>query len=230
VRRGSPVKLYGFKLHDYNEDYYRIYERARHVELDKIPSFRLLKQFLSVKPDERILDAGCGVGHLLDYLLTGSSARGIGVDHSAAALRTASSHFPRSLYSRQDLTAIGLKDGAFDKIICFNAIEHIANQEQVMWEFDRLLKPGGHLVIGTNIKDSLAWWLYQFFIGEHTHVREFAVNEFLEFVGRYFEVIEYRKSSGVFRFSPPVSWIFHYFLLGDIIALCRKKNDGSARG
>jgi 2-polyprenyl-3-methyl-5-hydroxy-6-metoxy-1,4-benzoquinol methylase len=193
-------KFRDFCLRNYDEKYYRIYEKAWQVDLDRIPSFHLLKKFLDPHPGERILDAGCGTGHLLHYLINGSAATGSGVDFSKAALKTAT-----------------------DQITCFNVIEHVAEQDRVMDEFKRVLKNKGLLAIGTNIKDSFAWRLYQLFIGEHTHVKEFSVKEFLSFLRRHFDVVAYRKSSGVFRFGPPISWIFHHLFLGDIIALCRNR-------
>jgi SAM-dependent methyltransferase len=218
-----PVrKPFTFKLVDYDDNYYRIYEKVGTVTLDKIPSFRLIKRFLSVESEDWVLDAGCGAGHLLEYVVAESNASGVGMDFSSPAMRLAKVASPRSLFIKQDLTAIGFKEGVFEKILCFNVIEHIADQEKVLWELDRILKPNGLLVIGTNIKDSLAWRLYQRFIGDHTHVKEFTVKEFLDFIGRTFQIIDYRRSSGVFRFRPPISWIFHHVLLGDIIVLCKK--------
>jgi len=215
-------EFFNFKLHEYNSEYYRIYDKALEVDLNQIPSFRLLKKYLDVKSGEFILDAGCGIGHLLNYLICGTGALGFGIDFSEAALARAQKKYPLSRYSRQDLKEIGFKASFFDKIVCFNVIEHIAEQANVMHEFRRILKPGGFLIIGTNIRDSVAWRLYQLCIGEKTHIREFSVQEFLDFLGQYFEIVNYKKSSGFFRFGPPLSWIFHYIFHGDILALCRK--------
>ena len=216
-------KILNFSLKEYDEKYYRIYERAWRVDLDRIPSFNLLKKFLDPHPGERVLDAGCGTGHLLRHLINGSGAIGYGIDFSKAALKVATERYPMKRYMLMDTRDLAIQDKTFDKITCFNVIEHIAEQDRVMSEFKRILKKNGLLAIGTNIRDSIAWRLYQLFIGEHTHVREFSVEEFLAFLGRHFDVVTYRKSSGVFRFSPPISWIFHYIFLGDIIVLCRNK-------
>jgi len=214
---------FDFKLHAYDDDYYRIYDKLADVDFGKIPSFRLLRHFLDVQTGERVLDAGCGDGHLLAYVTAAKNAFATGVDGSRAALERGRQMFPQTAFARQDLRALAFKDESFDKILCFNVIEHIAAQERVMAEFQRVLKPGGLLVAGTNIKDSIQWWLYQKFIGEHTHVHEFSVPEFLTFVSRFFCVRAYRKSSGVFRFKPPLSWVSHHLFKGDIIVCCRKE-------
>jgi SAM-dependent methyltransferase len=209
--------IFGFRLTRYDSEYYRIYDKAQGIPLGRIPSFRLLKELLDLRPGELLLDAGCGAGHQLRYFLDGSDASGLGVDASPAALDLVRQRFPELAVSQQDLRSLELADASVDKIVCFNVIEHIDGQDQVMQEFQRVLKPGGVLVMGTNIRDSIAWKLYQAFIGEHTHVREFTVREFAEFVGGHFRVETVRKSSGVFRFGPPIDWIFHYILLGDVI-------------
>lgn len=223
--KGLPMKgFFGFKLTTYDSDYYRIYDRARQVPLARIPSFRALRALLDLKPGETLLDAGCGAGHQLDFYLAGSGATGAGVDHSEAALHEASTHFPALRLSRQDIRCLALEDACIDKIVCFNVIEHLCagDQELAMDEFWRVLKPAGSLVIGTNIRNSLAWKLYQAFIGEHTHLREFTAGEFKDFVASRFTVDACLKSSGVFRFGPPVDWIFHYLLLGDVIVRAHK--------
>jgi 2-polyprenyl-3-methyl-5-hydroxy-6-metoxy-1,4-benzoquinol methylase len=216
------MKLFNFNLRKYDDQYYKIYDKALTRNFDSIPSFRLLKKYIDLRPGEILLDAGCGAGHQLNYFLGDQRAFGLGVDMSASALWLAAGRFPGRFFSMQNLRALALRSGSVDKIVCFNVIEHISEQEEVMREFWRILKPGGSLVIGTNIRDSLAWKLYQLAIGEHTHVREFTVAEFTGFLKDFFTVVEHRRSSGVFRFAPPLSWLFHYVLLGDVIALCRK--------
>lgn len=211
------MRLFSFKLNRYDSEYYRIYDKAQGAPLARIPSFRLLRDLLDLKPGEVLLEAGCGAGHQMRFFLEDSGAQGLGIDFSPVALELAARRCPNLALSRQDLRSLGLRDASVDKIVCFNVIEHIDEQDRVMREFQRVLKPGGALVMGTNIRDSIAWKLYQAFIGEHTHIREFTVNEFREFASEYFEVLTCRKSSGVFRFGPPVDWIFHYFLLGDVI-------------
>jgi len=208
--------MYDFKLEKYDKEYYRIYERLDKVNFDKIPSFRWIKERISVPPGGKLLEAGCGDGHLLNYFCR-NGFTGIGIDLTHYALKIAMERYNKNNYINTDLRALSFKTESFDVITCFNVIEHIGEQDKVMEEFRRIMKPGGVLIIGTNKVDSVCWWLYQKFIGERTHIKEFTVNEFIEFVSKYFTVDEYTISSGVFRFPPPISWIFHYLLKGDII-------------
>jgi len=213
--------IFQYKLRNYNEDYYLIYDRLNKVNFDKIPSFRWMKQQINAQKNDYILDAGCGVGHHLNYVCAGT-AEGVGVDSSEVALRIASSKFPRYRFEEQDLQNLYFEDERFDKIICFNVIEHIRNQDLVMKELKRVLKKNGTIVIGTNIRNSLCWKLYQMFITERTHEHEFTVREFVKFVSLYFRVEKTAVLSGVFRFKPPLVWLFHYWLKGDILIKGRK--------
>ncbi len=50
-----------------------------------------------------------------------------------------------TLYSNLD--SIPIKDGFFDAIICNAVLEHVDNPNQVMKEFNRVVKRGGHLYL-----------------------------------------------------------------------------------
>ena len=209
--------FFKFKLDDYNEDYYRIYEKRRKIDFSSIPSFRKMKSMLALSDGEKLLDAGCGDGNLLEFFCRGTACKGYGIDASDAAVGLAKKQYPDLDLSRQDLLKIDYPDNYFDKAVCYNVIEHIYDQEKVLAELKRVVKPGGTLILGTIIKDSLCWKLYQLLIGEHTHVREFNVREFVDFVGTVLTIKENAVTSGVFRLPPPFVWFFHYILKGDII-------------
>jgi len=208
--------MFKFNLCNYNQEYYKIYKPLFKTNLNKIPSFLRVKEWLDVRPNELILDAGCGTGHQLNYYC-GDATTGVGVDFSEVAIIIARENFTRHQFLLQDLTKLEFEDEKFDKIVCFNTIEHIQDQDKAMKELRRVLKKGGIIVMGTNIKDSLQWRLYQMFIGERTHTKEFSVRGFIGFVSRYFTILETKVSSGVFRIPFPIIWIFHYILKGDIL-------------
>ncbi|OFZ70011.1 MAG: hypothetical protein A3K03_09750 [Bdellovibrionales bacterium RIFOXYD1_FULL_44_7] len=211
-----------FNLRQYNAQYYEIYTVRRNTDLNKIPSFRWIKRMLDLQPGERLLDAGSGDGNLLRFLSEGVDVEGVGVDSADPAISIAQSSYPTLKFIKADLRQLPFPAGHFDKVVCFNVIEHITEQETVMREFQRILKPGGKIILGTNIRDSICWWLYQKTIGEHTHVREFTAKEFVRFVSGFFELKSSAKTSGVFRFPRLFIWIFHYFLKGDILVLATR--------
>ncbi len=206
-----------FELKEYNQEYYRIYKKRRETPLAELPSFRWIKEALALKDGDRLLDAGCGEGGVLDFLCQDREVKATGVDCSAIAIEQAQVFSPQNHYCHADLTSLPFPDAAFEKIVCYNVIEHIRDQDLAMRELKRVLVPGGVIVLGTNIRDSICWWLYQKLIGEHTHTREFSIREFREFVGSHFDITDLEKSSGVFRIPAPFRWVFHYILKGDVL-------------
>lgn len=115
---------------------------------------RLMAQ---VPPDEpvRILDAGTGFGQYAHFLLrTFPSARVHAVDvkrdYLARAERflRATPHAGRVTFAQDDLTDLQA-EGPFDLILSVDVMEHIEADETVFRNFERVLRPGGHVVINT---------------------------------------------------------------------------------
>lgn len=208
-------------LKSYPEAYDELYYRTHHsslfdLNLDLIPSFSLAKKWLNAQPGEVIFDAGCGIGYLLNYVCL-SVGRGIGVDFSHEAINQAANHYPKLNLVSGDLLRLSFRDNYFDKIICFNVIEHLQSQDKLLSELRRVLKQDGILVIGTNMKYAPCNLLYKLFKGDQTHEKELTISQFVSLVGRYFRVRATKKSSCVYRFTRPVNWIFHHLLRADIV-------------
>jgi SAM-dependent methyltransferase len=100
-----------------------------------------------VKPGQRVLEAGCGLGRLVAYL----SRRGIAIDaadYSHQALRGLKGRLPDSRVVSADVRALPYQAGTFDVCLSLGVLEH--NEEgpsQGLREAWRVLKPEGILVI-----------------------------------------------------------------------------------
>jgi 2-polyprenyl-3-methyl-5-hydroxy-6-metoxy-1,4-benzoquinol methylase len=97
----------------------------------------------------RILDVGCGVGYLLSALDPRWERHGTEVSPFAA--RQASEHAKLHL---GPLEAAGYPDGHFDVVVLYHVIEHIADPVSALREAYRILRPGGHMLVGTPDFDS----------------------------------------------------------------------------
>ena len=107
-----------------------------------------------IRPGDHVLDSACGLGYG-SYLLArlSSCASVLGVDGSDYAVRYAQMNFkavePRLSFDKawlpQDLSV--LQDRRFDVIVSFETLEHIADPEGLLAEFDRLLRPGGRVIV-----------------------------------------------------------------------------------
>ncbi len=110
---------------------------------------QLLKGNIDIEGD--ILDAGCGGGRNLIYLLRlGANVYGIDRDKVAVEevrrLANKISKYPESHFQVAELSHLPFNDQAFDCIIC-SAVLHFAESEthfrQMVEEMWRVLRPGG---------------------------------------------------------------------------------------
>lgn len=91
----------------------------------------------------RILDFGCGIGVLADLV---PADRYVGVDIDKESIQIAQKRLPgHSFFTVDEFEAEGL----FDSIVSLAVIEHVANPEELMSYFVRMLRSGGRIVLTT---------------------------------------------------------------------------------
>ncbi|HEV8472135.1 MAG TPA: glycosyltransferase [Methylomirabilota bacterium] len=92
----------------------------------------------------RLLDVGCGGGHLLTAL--GGGWRGIGTDlsHAACAAARAATGAP---VAQADAAALPFRDGSLDVVTLINVLDHTAAARATLQEAARVLRPGGLLAV-----------------------------------------------------------------------------------
>ncbi len=86
----------------------------------------------------RVLDLGCGTGHLGSEL----DRRGhdvVSIDLSMSDLLAGRP--PRAFQG--DATRLAVRDASFDGVICSNILEHTPTPALVFGEIERILRPGG---------------------------------------------------------------------------------------
>lgn len=92
-----------------------------------------------------ILDLGCGTGILFDMLRrkAGQSGSVTGVDFSLEMAQKAHRNFPFANVNVVDADAIMLPfaDSTFDMAVAFSAFPHFSDQQRVVDETHRVLKP-----------------------------------------------------------------------------------------
>jgi SAM-dependent methyltransferase len=106
---------------------------------------RDLLALLAPQPGERILDVGCGTGHLTAEIAR-SGAQVLGIDRSTAMIAQARENFRDLSFESHDVCALPF-DGEFDAIFSNAVLHWVRPPETAAAAMARALKPGGRLVL-----------------------------------------------------------------------------------
>lgn len=116
---------------------------------------RLLRQ-VGPQPGERLLDLACGTGIVARGAASriGATGRVVGLDRNRAMLAFARS-LPTAVdagmtWCEGDALALPLATGAFDVVICQQALQFFPDRAQAAREMRRVLVPGGRVGIVVN--------------------------------------------------------------------------------
>lgn len=119
-------------------------------EIDIYLFNQLLKE--RIQPGDRLLDAGCGEGRNLVYLLRGgwdvsaADRSASAVDSMRQLAERLAPRLPARRFRVEELDALSFEDGVFDVVIC-SAVLHFADDEahfdRIVEELWRVLRPGG---------------------------------------------------------------------------------------
>lgn len=144
---------------------------------------------LSLARGKRVLDAACGEGYG-SALLARVADDVTGIDLDEATIAHAATRYagvPRLRLRQGSVTAIEADDAAFDLIVSFETIEHLLEQERMLDEFRRVLKPDGLLVISSPDREA-----YNADAVEPNpyHVRELDREEFLALLRSRFPAVQ----------------------------------------
>jgi len=115
-----------------------------------------------------ILDFGCGDGSLATMLMQAGANSVHGVDLDERGLERFADRLERYSEPRRPTFSrstsgktIDVPDRAFDAIVCFDVMEHVIDYREIIFEWHRVLRPGGKVYI---------WWQpYWHPFGHHAH-------------------------------------------------------------
>jgi phosphatidylethanolamine/phosphatidyl-N-methylethanolamine N-methyltransferase len=140
-------KAYRVWANHYDKVYVKLLSRAQREAVDA-----------AVACGRDILEIGVGTGLTLPYFP--SDRRVVGVDLSEDMLRVAHAKVrEQGLGAVQglcvmDACRLGFADERFDAVTAQFVITLVPNPEQALGEMDRVLKPGGEIVISSRLVDS----------------------------------------------------------------------------
>lgn len=113
-----------------------------------------------------------------------------GVDISAEAVAHAHNKYQMKnlRYIEGNAAKINLPDNSYDVIVSFETIEHLSQQDEVISEFSRVLRPDGMLVLSSPNRP-----IYQKECGSNNefHIKELDFSELDHLLKKKFEFVEY---------------------------------------
>jgi ubiquinone/menaquinone biosynthesis C-methylase UbiE len=151
---------------------------------------------------KRVLDVACGTGYGTVHLANARAAQVDGFDCSREAINFAKHSWalPNAAFALAAANYLPVADASYDVYISFETIEHVEDDDALLREATRVLKPDGLLLVSTPNRDLLDPGIS---IDDKPfnrfHIREYCHDEFAEKLKKYFGSISWY---GQRRFSP----------------------------
>ena len=164
-----------------------------------------LDRFVELVGEGRIVELGCGPGHVSAYL-HGRGANVSGLDLSSEMVDQAKELFPEVEFRVGDMLALPLKDGSVEAVISFYSIVHFDSEqtERAFAEMARVLAPGGQagiaFHIGNDVIHRKEWFSERVDIDFRLH-EPATVRRQLELAGLTIESIDERDP-----YPPPIEF------------------------
>src|SRR5881628_877628 len=129
---------------------------------DALRRRRLVREALAVEAGHRVLDVGCGPGFYSAELLAEVGAKGavVGVDTSAAMLAAAARRcegLGDAAFHEGNATSLPVEDRGFDRALCVQVLEYVADVPAALAELYRVLRPRGRALVWDVDWSTLSW-------------------------------------------------------------------------
>ncbi|MFX0114430.1 MAG: class I SAM-dependent methyltransferase [Candidatus Hodarchaeota archaeon] len=118
-----------------------------------MPQLEAMLKILNLQSTDYVLDLGCGLGKITEYIATRTGARVLGIDFAEKVIHWAQRH-THSLdgnltFQVGDMNDLALPSSTFDAIIAIDTLYpwNVADQEVMIRKLKTLLKPTGQMGI-----------------------------------------------------------------------------------
>lgn len=109
-----------------------------------------------IDPTDEVLECACGTG-AITVCIAEKCRRVIATDFATGMLKQAARKcrkYSNVRFKRADITSIKCKDDRFDKVVAGNVIHLLPDPGKALVELERVVKPGGKIIIPTYINMS----------------------------------------------------------------------------
>jgi SAM-dependent methyltransferase len=108
-------------------------------------------RLLRLQSTECLVDLGCGEGYLTAALAP-YTRQCIGIDFAISALQVLRGQITHGMPEIDPVVAFGehlpLGTGSVDKLVCNHILEHVIDDDAILREIHRILRPGGLVLLG----------------------------------------------------------------------------------
>lgn len=162
-----------------------------HLELDRLAAERGLDPNHNVRylqlsatldrlPGARYLNLGCGRG-IMETLLQRPRDMAVGLDPDPESLQDARALNAHQTWLRFEQGSLFTYGGQWDLVVMSEVLEHLEDEQGALQAVQRLLAPGGHLVLTVPNLDDFASVITRFFkpapFKAPDHLREYTLRD-----------------------------------------------------
>ncbi len=109
-----------------------------------------------IEPSDEVLECACGTGAISVYIAQKCKSL-TATDFAPGMLRQAAKKcrtYQNATFREADITHLDYEDVSFDKVVAGNVIHLLPEPEKALQELERVVKPGGKIIIPTYINMS----------------------------------------------------------------------------
>lgn len=147
--------------------------REEYLEEARLAFYGEVGEICAELGPRRIIDVGCGTGHLLAAIVgrIPPPQRIVGVDFSTAAIERLRLLLPEAEGFVGDIFELPFPESCFDTVVCTEVLEHLDDPGGALAVLRYLCEPGGHILITVpdGERDSYAghvnFWSFDEFAG-----------------------------------------------------------------
>lgn len=145
------------------------------------------EQFIiHLKPDDKILDLGCGPGNVAKFLLETIPSLSItGIDLSEEMIRLANDNVPNARFEKNDIRQLEFNDNTFDGVIAAFCLPFLYDEEakKLISNIARFTKKSGYVYLSTMMGSGYQFEIPGFSSGSEMffnyYSKDFLMNEFI---------------------------------------------------
>lgn len=133
-----------------------------------LPKIAMIRNYLNIAEQTRILDVGCGNGFFTFYF--DKICDVCGVDYSEKMLQMN----PVKKTFRMDANNLEFKDGSFDIVFCAGLLHHVENIDRVLQEMKRVSRK--YLIFLEPNRNNLLMFLFSLIVKQEREALKFSLS------------------------------------------------------